>query len=186
VRQRTSSRPKPTVGAGRPQATSARQAQATDARRPQATSVLDAGLRLLGRRAHSRVELRRKLDRRGYSAEETETALTRLDELGYLDDRSFAEGLVRRRGTIRGPLALSAELAARGVDRAHADAALAGFDVEAQLAAATRLAERLYARKPQAGYRDMLNAVGSRLMRRGFSASVVRAACRAALPGTED
>jgi SOS response regulatory protein OraA/RecX len=72
------------------------------------------------------------------------------------------------------------------VDRAHADQALAGFDAEAQLAAATRLAERLYARKPQAGYRDMLNAVGPKLMRRGFSANVVRAACRAALPGTED
>jgi regulatory protein len=170
VRQRTSSRPKPTVGAGR----------------LQATSALDAGLRLLGRRAHSQAELRRKLDRRGYTPDQTEAALSRLIELGYLDDRSFAEGLVRRRGAIRGPLALSAELAARGVDRAHADQALAGFDAEAQLAAATRLAERLSARKPQAGYRDMLNAVGPKLMRRGFSANVVRAACRAALPGTED
>jgi len=170
VRQRTSSRPKPTVGAGR----------------PQATSALDAGLRLLGRRAHSQVELRRKLDRRGYTPDQTDAALSRLIELGYLDDRSFAEGLVRRRGAIRGPLALSAELAARGVERAHADQALAGFDAEAQLAAATRLAERLYARKPQAGYRDMLNAVGPKLMRRGFAANVVRAACRAAMPGTED
>ena len=170
MRQRTSSRPKPTVGASR----------------PQATTSLDAGLRLLGRRAHSQVELRRKLRRKGYTDAEAETALSRLAELGYLDDQSFAEGLVRRRGAIRGPLALSAELASRGVDRAHAETALAGFDAEAQLAAATRLAERLYAIKPQAGYRDMLNAVGSRLMRRGFSASVVRAACRAALPGTED
>ena len=170
MRQRTSSRPKPTVGASW----------------PQATNSLDAGLRLLGRRAHSRVELRRKLGRKGYTEAETEAALGRLVELGYLDDQSFAEGLVRRRGAIRGPLALSAELASRGVDRAHAETALAGFDAEAQLAAATRLAERLYAIKPQAGYRDMLNAVGSRLMRRGFSASVVRAACRAALPGTED
>ena len=178
MRQRTSSRPKPTVGARRPQATAAS--------RPQATNALDAGLRLLGRRAHSRVELRRKLRRKGYTDAEAETALSRLVELGYLDDQSFAEGLVRRRGAIRGPLALSAELASRGVDRAHADAALAGFDAEAQLAAATRLAERLYARKPQAGYREMLNAIGSRLMRRGFSATIARAACRAALPGTED
>jgi regulatory protein len=162
VRQRTSSRPRPRI------------------------TALDAGLRLLGRRAHSRVELRRKLERRGYNADETEAALGRLLELGYLDDRSFAEALVRRRGAIRGPLALSAELATRGVNREHADAALAGFDAEAQLAAATRLAERLAARKPQMGYRDMLNTLGSKLMRRGFSANVVRAACRAALPVTED
>ena len=154
-------------------------------RQPEA-SALAVGLGLLSRRAHSRIELKRKLSRRGYSEEQTEAALTRLSELRYLDDQSFAEGLVRRRGAIRGPLALSAELAARGVDRVHADTALAGFDAEAQLAAATRLAERLYARKPQAGYRDMLNTLGPKLMRRGFSANVVRAACRAVLPGAED
>jgi SOS response regulatory protein OraA/RecX len=112
--------------------------------------------------------------------------MARLDELGYLDDRSFAEGHVRRRGAIRGPLALSAELAARGVDRAHADTALAGFDPEAQLAAATRLAERLHARKPGTAYRQVLDEIGSKLMRRGFSAATVRAACRAVLSGAED
>jgi len=139
---------------------------------------------LLGRRAHSRVELRRKLSRRGYSVGDIELALSRLVELGYLADRSFAEGLVRRRGALRGPLALSAELAARGVDRALADAALAGFDPDAQLASATRLAERLHARKPASGYREMLDGVGSKLLHRGFSSTIVRAACRAALAGT--
>ncbi len=160
MRQRSSSRPKPSIGA------------------------LDAGLRLLGRRAHSRFELRRKLGRRGYDVGETEAALSRLIELGYLDDRSFAEGHVRRRGAVRGPLALSAELAARGVDRAQAGAALAGFDAEAQLESATRLAERLYARQPSLGYREMLNEIGSKLLRRGFSSTIVRAACRSVLAGT--
>ena len=146
-------------------------------------SALGAGLRLLSRRAHSRVELGRKLGRRGYSAEETDRALGRLVELGYLDDRSFAEGLVRRRGAVRGPMALSAELAARGVDRRQADAAVAGFEPEAQLAAATRLAERLHSNKPASGYREMLDGVGSKLMRRGFSATIVRQACRTVLSG---
>src|SRR3981081_34828 len=118
-------------------------------------------------RAHSRVELRRKLGRRGYSVEEADAAWGRLVELGYLDDRAFAEGHVRRRAAVRGPLALSAELAARGVDRAQADAALAGFDAEAQLESATRMAERLYASKPSLGYREMLNEIGSKLLRRG-------------------
>ena len=109
--------------------------------------------------------------------------MARLAELGYLDDRSFAEGLVRRRGAVRGPLALSAELFARGVDRAAADAAVARFDPDAQLAAATRLAERLYATRPVEGYREMLDSIGSKLMRRGFSPKVVRAACRTVLAG---
>ena len=132
-------------------------------------------------RAHSRVELRRKLGRRGYTTDEIDSAIVRLHELGYLNDRSFAEGLVRYRSASRGPRALSAELAARGVDRAQADAAVAGFEPEAQLAAATRLAERLAARKPPSSYREMLDSVGSKLMRRGFSANTVRAACRTVL-----
>jgi regulatory protein len=146
--------------------------------------AFDAGLRLLGVRAHARAELRRKLGRRGYEADEVEAALRMLIELGYLDDASFARGLVRRRAALRGPKALSAELAARGVDRARADAALAEFDPASQLASATHLAERLYARKRVAGYREMLEVVGSRLVRRGFSPAIVQAACRAVLTGT--
>jgi regulatory protein len=112
--------------------------------------------------------------------------MARLIELGYLDDTSFARSLVRRRGALRGPLALAAELAARGVDRALADAAVAEFDPASQLASATHLAERLYARKAVDGYREMLDVVGSRLLRRGFSPTVVRAACRAVLAGTSE
>ena len=145
--------------------------------------ALDSGLRLLGGRAHSRVELRRKLGRRGYSPDEIDIAVGRLVELGYLDDSSFARGLVSRRGALMGPRALSAQLAAKGVDRAHADAAVGEFDPDAQLAAATQLAERLYARKPVSGYREMLDRVGSKLLRRGFSTGIVVAACRAVLAG---
>ncbi|GAC1703158.1 MAG: hypothetical protein NVS9B6_19920 [Candidatus Limnocylindrales bacterium] len=139
---------------------------------------------MLGLRAHSRVELRRKLGRRGYPSDEIDSAVGRLQALGYLNDRSFAEGLVRYRSASRGPRALSAELAARGVDRAQADAAVAAFEPDAQLAAATRLAERLYARRPVSGYREMLDGVGSKLMRRGFSSTTVREACRTVLAGT--
>jgi regulatory protein len=151
-----------------------------------AAGALDAGLRLLSRRAHSRVELRRKLGRRGYQEFEVEAALARLAELGYVDDRSFAEGHVRRRSAGLGPLALSAELAARGVDRAVVDLALADFDHDAQVAAARRLAERLYGCKRWAGYREMLDWVGVRLLRKGFSSAVVRAACRAAWTGAPE
>jgi len=63
---------------------------------------------------------------------------------------------------------------------------VAGFEPAEQLAAATRLAERLYARRPGGAYREVLDGIGSKLMRRGFSATIVRAACRAVLPGTED
>ena len=111
--------------------------------------------------------------------------MTRLSEQGYLNDASFAAGHVRRRSATRGPLALSAELSARGVDKHMADAALAGFDPEAQLAAATRLAARLAGDRRTAGYRELLGSVGAKLLRRGFSTTVAREACRAVWTGTD-
>ncbi|MFI5283676.1 MAG: regulatory protein RecX [Candidatus Dormibacterales bacterium] len=142
--------------------------------------ALDAGLRLLSRRAHSTSELSTKLRRRGHDADEVAGALLRLTELGYLDDRAFAEGHVRRRQAGRGPSALAGELAQRGVGREIAAGAMAGFDSDAQALAAGRLAERLYARRAWGGYREMLNSIGAKLQRRGFSIAVARAACEAA------
>ena len=120
---------------------------------------------------------------KGFGAEAVDVAMARLVELGYLDDMSFAKGLVQRRGALRGPRALSAELAAKGISRTEAAAAVAGFDIEAQLASAIRIAERLYGRKAGIGYREMLDSVGTKLLRRGFPAPVVREACRSVLAG---
>ena len=146
-----------------------------------ASPAFDAGLRYLAGRAHSRLELRRKLTRKGFEEDEVEAALGRLGELGYLDDAAFARSLVRRRATNRGPVAVAAELGAKGISRDGVAAALAELDAGTQLDAATRLAERLYAEKPMPGYREMLDRIGSKLIRRGYSGSVVREACRAVL-----
>jgi SOS response regulatory protein OraA/RecX len=81
---------------------------------------------------------------------------------------------------------LSAELAARGVDRTEVDTALADFGEAEQVAAATRIAERLYARKPSEGHREILDQIGTKLVRRGFSVAVARAACRTILAGRFD
>jgi regulatory protein len=143
-------------------------------------------LRLLARRAHARLELHKKLERRGYEAEEVALALARLAGMGYLDDAAFAGGLVRRRSAGRGPLALSAELARSGVDRATADAALELLTPEAQLEAARRLAKRLYVSTPPSAYRDMRDRIGAKLLRRGFGMAIARAAVDAALAGTSD
>ncbi|MGH7904784.1 MAG: regulatory protein RecX, partial [Candidatus Dormibacteraceae bacterium] len=75
---------------------------------------MEAGLLLLARRPHAQVELQRKLLRRGHDAEGVTAALTRLLELGYLDDASFAASLVRHRSPGRGRSAIAAELVRRG------------------------------------------------------------------------
>jgi regulatory protein len=128
--------------------------------------------------------MQRKLERKGYSPEEVESAVGRLEELGYLNDQSFAEGLVRVRSATRGPRALSAELAQKGVGRAQADRALASYNEALQLATAMRIIERTYGKREISDYREMLDRVGNRLLRLGFSTTIVRGACRAVMAGT--
>lgn len=151
---------------------------------PGAMEPLARAIGLLARRSHSEWELRRKLRQKGHTPDAIEAAMKQLGELGYLNDQAFASQLVRRRGPLRGPRALSAELAAKGVDRAEADVAVAEFDPDSQLAAAIRLVERLYARAPGLSYRQMLDSIGTKLLRRGFSTTIVRAACQAVAAGT--
>jgi regulatory protein len=145
---------------------------------------LETGVRLLARRPHSRAELFRKLRRRGFAADDSESALGALDELGYIDDATFAEGYVRRRSASRGPLALSAELAARGVGRELAGEAIGRLDRDAQVLAAAVLVRRATGRKLPASYQELLDSAGAKLLRRGFSPAIAWAACRAVWDGT--
>src|SRR5581483_2674979 len=151
-----------------------------DETKPQGTA-LDSGLRYLAGRSHSREELRRKLARKWFDCDDVFAALDRLAELGYLDDAAFARAVVRRRSTTRGAAALAAELSAKGISRAGVAEALSDLACTSQRKAATRLAERLYADKPVPGYQEMLNRIGVKLVRRGYSSSIVREACRAVM-----
>ena len=67
-------------------------------RQPDPATAYDVAVRLLGQRAHSAVELARKLARRGFEDEATGLVLDRLAEHGYLDDAEYARALVNHRG----------------------------------------------------------------------------------------
>lgn len=152
---------------------------------PPGGSALDAGLRLLARRDHSRAELKRKLSRRGHQEEALEAALRQIAETYRQDDLRFARSYVRMRAPTRGPLAISAELAARGVDRHKVETALAGYPEAEQLRNATRLANRMFARMDEAEP-GLQERIGARLARRGFPIPIVMAACRAVLDCLRD
>lgn len=49
-----------------------------------------SALRMLGRRSHSRKELRKKLEERGYDHTDISNALDRLEEVGLQNDKEFA------------------------------------------------------------------------------------------------
>ena len=80
-------------------------------------TAIDCSLKVLTLRDHSEAELRKKLTGKGFEEEEIEASVTRMKELGYLDDlrfaRSFASSALRN-GRGVGPR-LKLELAKRGV-----------------------------------------------------------------------
>jgi len=82
--------------------------------------VLDAAARFLEARQRSVAEVRRRLTTAGYQAPLVESAITRLRELGYLDDDAFSRSWVesRDRARPRGEHALRRELQLKGVDNA--------------------------------------------------------------------
>jgi regulatory protein len=88
--------------------------------------VLEAAARFLEARARSVAEVRRRLSTAGYRPELVDGAITRLTELGMLDDATFARAWIesRDRARPRGERALSEELRVRGVDRTVIIAAL--------------------------------------------------------------
>ncbi|HEY9594050.1 MAG TPA: regulatory protein RecX [Spirochaetia bacterium] len=124
-------------------------------------------LRLIARAPQTRRGLARKLSTRGFGGEAVRTAVARMEELGYLDDRVFAEAWLRSRlgGRPEGWKSLYRGLIGRGVPRPVAEEALGAlFGPEEELAAARRLSRGLSpataARKLQArGFRTRAIAV---------------------------
>ena len=109
-----------------------RRAKALEARRAERaeiddpTLVMAAALRFLESRARSTAEVRRRLVTNGYRPDLVENAISRLTELGMLDDDAFARAWVesRDRARPRGERALRAELRQKGVERQVVDAVL--------------------------------------------------------------
>jgi regulatory protein len=101
----------------------------------------DICLRLLQFRSRTRVELWQALVRKGIDADVADAVLSRLDEVGLIDDKAFAEMWVRSRHTYEGlgRRALAAELRRKGVDEAVTAEAVATVDADSEEARARQL-----------------------------------------------
>jgi len=152
--------------------------------------VLDAAARFLEARSRSVSEVRRRLTGAGYRADLVEGAITRMVELGMLDDGTFARAWVesRDRARPRGERAIREELRLKGVDRTVIDAVLTdrregtgdADDSDGPSASPDRIAaERLIGRHARALAR-VLDARKRRqrayalLARNGFDAEICR------------
>jgi regulatory protein len=138
-----------------------------------------AALRMIEVQLRPRRELARRLAARGFPAPAVTAVLDRLEAVGIVDDRAYAEGFIRRRLRLRprGPRLLERELLQRGVPRAVVLAAIAaalGERTELDLARAALIQRASgWARlDPEVARRRAIAA----LKRLGFPGATIRAA----------
>jgi regulatory protein len=152
--------------------------------------ALTAALSCLAYRPRSRTELLRHLRRKGHAEEPVRTAISRCEELGYIDDRSFALSFVRDRIRFRpsGRRRLRSELGARGVGAEDAEAALdeafrdlGVSELDLLRRSATRRARALHSADRSAARRRL----SAYLLRRGFAGTDVRTIVDELLPESD-
>ena len=138
-----------------------------------------AALRALARRAHARVDLRRRLVQKQHPPAAVDAALARLTGQGLLDDARFARAYAASRlGRGRGPARLIKDLLAQGVERRLAETAVAravtdeGVDPDEEARAIAERRVRQLADLPAPVRKRRLTAY---LLRRGFSGGKMRA-----------
>jgi regulatory protein len=146
--------------------------------RDQGWKARESAMTLLAFRPRSVAELLRRLREKGYADEVAQATVTRLQELGMVNDASFAESFVRDRVRLKphGARRLQQELRRRGVDPALAGDAIGGV-LEREDTSEVELARRAAAKwKPRAG--EDPQAAKRRLYgflaRRGFTGDALR------------
>ncbi|HVO70838.1 MAG TPA: RecX family transcriptional regulator [Aggregatilineaceae bacterium] len=135
--------------------------------------ALDQAVRLLARRPYSSAEILRHLGSKQVAEPVIEEVLAKLEQLGYVDDRAFAQYWIENRDQFgpRGPRALRYELHQKGVSDAIIQAALDKMDPHDS---AYRAAQAQVRRLRGLSQQEFRNRLGSFLARRGFDYDIVR------------
>ena len=132
--------------------------------------AMGRALNLLGYRARSRAEMRERLRGYGYAEETIGRVISRLEELGYLDDTEFARLKAREMARRYGPRRVAVELRKGGVAEE-----LAREVVEEEFAGRSEVGEARSAaarRYNGRGSDAEARRVYGFLVRRGYSAEV--------------
>lgn len=139
--------------------------------------AMQYALRVLATRARSELEMRRKLERKGYASAVTDRTLAKLARLGLLDDREFARNWIAGRPG-RGPWRLQQELRQKGIDRQLAEELVAsGISADEEWQSAWQVARRAVQRNIRPLSRNEILRVRRLLLRRGFASDVVGRVC---------
>ncbi len=137
--------------------------------------TLESAFRLLKYRDRSKVELRRRLLRKGYPEETVSEVIEYLCGLDFLNDRRFAQSWVNSRtgSRARGRSSLSSELQARGVSREVILDVLRGHDDSEEYSAAVCVAKEKLRRMDNLCAEKKKQRLYGHLRRRGFASDVI-------------
>jgi regulatory protein len=139
-----------------------------------------AALRLLTTRARTRVELRRRLEERGFQAAAVAETLDRLQRVGLIDDAALAEAVAEGRAErgLDAP-AIATELRDRGVDPEVAErAAQAAVPAEARADRCREVAETRLAQLHGLPPATQLRRLAAYLARRGYPPDLAETVAR--------
>jgi regulatory protein len=144
--------------------------------------AMNRALNILGYRARAKGELGQRLLRAGYAEETVRGVLSRLEELGYLDDEEFARERVRAGARKYGPRRILGDLRRTGVDEEVARKTVEEeFYGRSEYEAALETVRRRYNTGEDSGGAGLglARRVYGFLMRRGYSADVCAEVARA-------
>lgn len=152
-------------------AVSARQGEGSRPPEDPAQRAKDICLRLLEFRPRTRVELQQALGRKGIEPEVVEQVLSRLDAVGLIDDKAFADVWVRSRHTYEGlgRTAIAAELRRKGVDEETTAEALTTVDYGAEEERARQLVRKKLRTLTAADEQTKVRRLVAMLARKGYT-----------------
>lgn len=138
-------------------------------------SLKGRALRFLSMREHSRMELRRKLQRHAQEGDDVEALLDSLEQANWLSQERFSESLIHRRSARFGNSRIMAELQSHGIGGEALQELKAGL-AEGETARACEVWRRKFGQVAQDA--EQRGKQMRFLMQRGFSQRAVQVALK--------
>lgn len=136
----------------------------------QMVKALEKSFRLLGIRPRSKKELEKKLQEKGFAKKIIKNTLKRLKELGYFDDKKFAQSwLEARKLAGKGKFIVKKELQEKGIEENLVKRILDKYSQKEEVEIARNLIERRRSKYQDLSSLEQKQKLARFLASRGFS-----------------
>ena len=143
--------------------------------------IKQRAFRLLGRRQHASIELRRKLWNKDYEQKLIDKVIEDLQKNGYLDDQEFIRAFVAEKSKTKNwsTKKIKSELLKRGIDSKLADRMLNGQTVESDFENAMNLAKKKFEILNKRNFepKELRNKLSTYLFSKGFEYELIKEVC---------